>query len=416
MTAPSGPGRSSDAERDGNDAPSRDARPSSHAELARDDALSRDEILRYSRHLIMPEVGLDGQRALKQARVLLIGAGGLGSPAALYLAAAGVGTIGIVDGDVVDTTNLQRQVIHSVRDVGRAKVASAADAIQAINPDVDVIRHETLLNSTNALEIVGGYDLVLDGTDNFPTRYLVNDACVLTGRPYAYGSVYRFDGLATVFAYAGGPCYRCLYPVPPPPGTVPSCAEGGVLGVVPGVIGLIQATETIKLILGHGESLTGRLLMYDALGMSFREIKIRRDPSCPVCGDSPTITAPIDYHEFCGVPGHEARPDLFDDQVDPVELKAMMDRGDSLVLIDVREPHEHQINRIPSARLMPLADLPSRLRELDTADEIVAYCLVGTRSADACRFLRDAGFNNVRNLRGGIRAWIDAVDNAQPQY
>ncbi len=378
--------------------------------------LSKEEILRYSRHLIMPEVGLDGQNALKRARVLLVGAGGLGSPTALYLAAAGVGTIGIVDADVVDLTNLQRQVIHGTSDLGRSKTASAAESVSDINPHVRVVRHDTLLSSFNAMEILRDYDIIIDGTDNFPTRYLVNDACVLLGKPNVYGSIYRFDGQATVFAHADGPCYRCLFPEPPPPGTVPSCAEGGVLGILPGVVGLIQATEAVKLILGRGDSLVGRLLLYDALGMRFEEIAIRRDPACPVCGDAPTVKELIDYEEFCGLPGHGESVAEYEDEIESAELKAMLDSGERIVLVDVREPHEHAINRIPSARLIPLPDLTARVHELDSADTIVVHCLSGVRSARACGFLRDAGFGKVRNLRGGIRAWIEAVDPSMAQY
>ena len=378
--------------------------------------LAKDEILRYSRHLIMPEVGLDGQMALKAARVLLVGAGGLGSPTAMYLAAAGVGTIGLVDADVVDLTNLQRQVIHGTEDIGRAKTASAAETIHSINPNVHVVRHDALLSSDNALGIIADYDLVVDGTDNFPTRYLVNDACVMLGKPNVYGSIYRFDGQSTVFAHADGPCYRCLFPEPPPPGTVPSCAEGGVLGILPGVVGLIQATEAVKLILGRGESLVGRLLLYDALNMRFDEIEIRRDPACPVCGDQPTVTELIDYYEFCGLPGHGKSAPDDEDEIEPAEVSAMIERGDRFVLVDVREPHEHAINNIPGARLIPLPELAAHLSELDSADRIVVHCLSGQRSARACTFLRQAGFGKVRNLRGGIRAWIDQVDPSMPRY
>jgi molybdopterin/thiamine biosynthesis adenylyltransferase/rhodanese-related sulfurtransferase len=375
--------------------------------------LTRDEILRYSRHLIMPEVGLEGQERLKGASVLVVGAGGLGSPALLYLAAAGVGRIGIVDCDTVDFTNLQRQVIHGTADVGRSKLESAAKAISAVNPEVQLETHEAVLTSENALEILKCYDIVVDGTDNFPTRFLVNDACVLLGKPNVYGSIFRFDGQATLFAHEDGPCYRCLFPEPPPPGTVPSCAEGGVLGVLPGVIGVIQATEAIKLILGKGETLKGRLLLYDALNMRFREVKIARDPECPVCGENPTITELIDYYEFCGVPGHGVNSMMFDEEIGPRELA---NERDHVTLIDVREPHEHEINRIQGATLIPLNDLVARANELDTADEIVVYCLMGSRSAEACNLLRQMGFTKVRNLKGGIRAWIDEVDPAQPQY
>jgi adenylyltransferase/sulfurtransferase len=379
-------------------------------------ALSKEEILRYSRHLIMPEVGMDGQLKLKSAKVALIGTGGLGAPLGMYLAAAGVGRIGLVDFDVVDFTNLQRQVIHGTKDVGRKKLDSAADTMLDINPYVEIDRHEVALSSENALEILKDYDIVVDGTDNFPTRYLVNDACVLLGKPNVYGSIFRFEGQATVFAYEGGPCYRCLYPEPPPPGLVPSCAEGGVLGILPGTIGLIQATETVKLILGIGEPLVGRLLLYDALAMRFRELKLRRNPECPVCGDHPTIRELIDYQEFCGIPNQPHEPVAVEGDIDPVEVKAKIDRGDPFVLIDVREPHEYQICRIPYAKLIPLGDLPKRVNELDSADEIVAHCKSGMRSAKAVDFLKQAGFRKVRNMKGGILAWSDKVDPTVPKY
>src|SRR5690348_2269658 len=378
--------------------------------------LSKDEILRYSRHLIIPEVGMEGQLKLKQAKVLLIGAGGLGAPLGLYLTAAGVGRIGLVDFDVVDFTNLQRQVIHATQDVGKKKLDSAAAKMQAINPHVSIVKHETALTSENALDILKDYDIVVDGTDNFPTRYLVNDACVLLGKPNVYGSIFRFEGQATVFAYPGGPCYRCLYPEPPPPGLVPSCAEGGVLGILPGTIGLIQATETVKLILGIGEPLVGRLLLYDALAMRFRELKLRRNPECPVCGDHPTIHELIDYQQFCGIPNQAHEPVATEGDIDPVEVKSKIDRGDPFVLIDVREPHEYQICRIPYARLIPLGDLPKRVNELDSADEIVAHCKSGMRSAKAVDFLKQAGFKKVRNMKGGILAWSDKVDPSVPKY
>jgi molybdopterin/thiamine biosynthesis adenylyltransferase/rhodanese-related sulfurtransferase/molybdopterin converting factor small subunit len=378
--------------------------------------LSKEEILRYSRHLIMPEVGMEGQLKLKSAKVALIGTGGLGAPLGMYLAAAGVGRIGLVDFDVVDFTNLQRQVIHGTKDVGRKKLDSAADTMLDINPYVEIDRHEVALTSENALDILKDYDIVVDGTDNFPTRYLVNDACVLLKKPNVYGSIFRFEGQATVFAYEGGPCYRCLYPEPPPPGLVPSCAEGGVLGILPGTIGLIQATETVKLILGIGEPLVGRLLLYDALGMRFRELKLRRNPECPVCGDHPTIHKLIDYQEFCGVPNQQHEPAAVEGDIDPVEVKAKIDRGDPFVLIDVREPHEYQICRIPNAKLIPLGDLPKRVNELNSADEIVAHCKSGVRSAKAVDFLKQAGFRKVRNLKGGILAWSDKVDPSVPKY
>jgi adenylyltransferase/sulfurtransferase len=382
--------------------------------------LSKDEILRYSRHLIMPEVGMDGQLKLKSAKVALIGTGGLGAPLGMYLAAAGIGRIGLVDFDVVDFTNLQRQVIHGTKDVGKKKLDSAAETMLDINPYVEIDRHETALTSENALGILKDYDIVVDGTDNFPTRYLVNDACVLLGKPNVYGSIFRFEGQATIFAYPGGPCYRCLYPEPPPPGLVPSCAEGGVLGILPGTIGLIQATETVKLVLGIGEPLIGRLVLYDALAMRFRELKLRRNPECPVCGDHPTITKLIDYQEFCGIPNqqHQEAPMAggIDGDIDPVEVKAKIDRGDRFVLLDVREPHEYQICNIPQAKLIPLGDLPKRVNELDSADEIVAHCKSGMRSAKAVDFLKQAGFKKVRNMKGGILAWSDKVDPSVPKY
>jgi molybdopterin/thiamine biosynthesis adenylyltransferase/rhodanese-related sulfurtransferase/molybdopterin converting factor small subunit len=380
--------------------------------------LSKEEILRYSRHLIMPEVGMEGQLKLKAAKVLLIGTGGLGAPLGLYLAAAGVGRIGLVDFDVVDFTNLQRQVIHGTKDVGRKKLDSAADSMLDINPFVQIDKHEAAITSENAFEIMRDYDIVVDGTDNFPTRYLVNDACVLLGKPNVYGSIFRFEGQATVFAYQGGPCYRCLYPEPPPPGLVPSCAEGGVLGILPGTIGLIQATETVKLILGIGEPLVGRLLLYDALGMRFRELKLRKNPECPVCGDHRTITELIDYNQFCGVPEQPPAPapGVADGEIDPTEVKAKIDRHDPFVLIDVREPHEYQIGHIPYAKLIPLGELPKRVNELNSADEIVAHCKSGMRSAKAVEFLKQAGFRKVKNMKGGILAWSDKVDPTVPKY
>ncbi|HTC32819.1 MAG TPA: molybdopterin-synthase adenylyltransferase MoeB [Bryobacteraceae bacterium] len=378
--------------------------------------MSKDEILRYSRHLIMPEVGMEGQLKLKAAKVALIGTGGLGAPLGMYLAAAGIGRIGLVDFDVVDFTNLQRQVIHGTKDVGKKKLDSAAETMLDINPYVEIDRHEVALTSENALDILKDYDIVVDGTDNFPTRYLVNDACVLLKKPNVYGSIFRFEGQATIFAYPGGPCYRCLYPEPPPPGLVPSCAEGGVLGILPGTVGLIQATETVKLILGIGEPLIGRLVLYDALAMRFRELKLRRNPECPVCGDHPTITKLIDYQEFCGIPTqtHEEKP--MDGDIEPTEVKAKIDRGDRFVLIDVREPHEYQICNIPQAKLIPLGDLPKRVNELNSADEIIAHCKSGMRSAKAVDFLKQAGFKKVRNMKGGILAWSDKVDPSVPKY
>ncbi len=354
-------------------------------------ALSKEEILRYSRHLIIPEVGMEGQLKLKNAKVLLVGAGGLGAPLGLYLAAAGIGKIGIVDFDVVDYTNLQRQVIHGTRDVGRKKLDSAGDRMADINPHVEVVKHEVALTSENALDVLRDYDIVVDGTDNFPTRYLVNDACVLLNKPNVYGSIFRFEGQATVFAYEGGPCYRCLYPEPPPPGLVPSCAEGGVLGILPGLVGLIQATETVKLIMGIGEPLVGRLLRYDALEMKFREYKLRRDPECPVCGDHPTVTKLIDYHQFCGVPHgqmEDVKPEINEGDIDALGLKQKFDRGDNFVLLDVREPHEFQICRIPGSTLIPLGELPKRTNEIDEASEIIVHCKSGVRSAKAVDFLK----------------------------
>jgi len=385
-------------------------------DIAEEVALSKDEILRYSRHLIMPEVGMDGQLKLKQASVLLVGAGGLGAPLGLYLAAAGIGRIGLVDFDVVDFTNLQRQVIHGTKDVGRKKIDSAFETMRDINPFVQLDRHETALTSENAFQIFKDYDYVVDGTDNFPTRYLVNDACVLLNKPNVYGSIFRFEGQATVFAYEGGPCYRCLYPEPPPPGLVPSCAEGGVLGILPGVIGLIQATETVKLILGIGQPLVGRLLLYDALGMKFRELKLRKNPDCPICGDHRTITKLIDYQEFCGIPHQPVEEVSVTGDIEPTEVKQKQDRGDNFALIDVREPHEYQIARIPGAKLIPLGELPKRLHELNKLDEFVMHCKSGMRSAKAVDLLKQSGFAKVRNMKGGILAWSDTVDPSVPKY
>ena len=379
-------------------------------------SLSKDEILRYSRHLIMPEVGMEGQLKLKNASVLLVGTGGLGAPLALYLTAAGIGRIGLVDFDVVDYTNLQRQVIHGTKDVGRPKIDSAIESMRDINPFVKLDRHETALSSENALAILKDYDYVVDGTDNFPTRYLVNDACVLLKKPNVYGSIFRFEGQSTIFAYPGGPCYRCLYPEPPPPGLVPSCADGGVLGILPGIIGLIQATETVKLILGIGQPLVGRLMLYDALGMKFRELKLRRDPECPICGDHPTITKLIDYQQFCGIPQHKEEPVNVTGEIDAVALKAKLDRGDNFTLIDVREPHEFQICRIPGSTLIPLGELPKRLNELDPSAEYVMHCKMGGRSAKAVELLKQSGFKNVTNMTGGITAWSDKVDPTVPKY
>ena len=378
-------------------------------------ALDNDEILRYSRHLIMPEVGMEGQQKLKAARVLCIGAGGLGSPLALYLGAAGVGTLGIVDFDVVDYTNLQRQIIHSTADVGRKKLDSAAESLKAINPYLNIKKFDTRLSSENALEIFKDFDIIADGTDNFPTRYLVNDACVLTGKPNVYGSIFRFEGQASIFATEEGPCYRCLYPEPPPPGLVPSCAEGGVLGILPGLVGVIQATETIKLILGKGTPLIGRLLLVDALDMKFRELRLRKNPDCPACGTHRTITKLIDYNEFCGIRGEENEVDVSVPEMQVEELKQKLDAGEDIFVLDVREPHEYQICNI-GGHLIPLGDLPKRVNELDSSREIVAHCRSGMRSAKAVDFLKKAGFKKVRNLAGGILAWADRVDPKMPKY
>jgi sulfur-carrier protein adenylyltransferase/sulfurtransferase len=376
--------------------------------------LSNDEIARYSRHLIMPEVALDGQKKLKATRVLTIGAGGLGSPLALYLAAAGVGTIGIVDFDVVDESNLQRQIIHGTSDLGRPKLESARDRIEDINPNVNVETFGEPLSSENALEIFEDFDVIVDGTDNFPTRYLVNDASVLTGKPNVYGSIFRFEGQASVFYAEEGPCYRCLYPEPPPPGLVPSCAEGGVLGILPGAIGTIQATETVKLILGIGEPLIGRLLLYDALGMSFREMKLRKDPNCPVCGENPTVTELIDYQEFCGIPQQAAQAGEVP-EIMVQELKGRLENGNRVSVLDVREPHEYEVANI-GARLIPLNELPERLVELDRNEPLAVHCKTGGRSARAVKLLRDAGFQNVYNVKGGIDAWSEEIDPSVPKY
>ena len=380
-------------------------------------SLSNDEVARYSRHLILPEVGMEGQLKLKAARVLCIGAGGLGSPVALYLAAAGVGTLGVVDFDTVDFSNLQRQIIHGTPDVGRSKLESAKSRLNALNPEVDVVPHEMALSSQNALDLFADYDLVVDGTDNFPTRYLVNDACVISGKPNIYGSIFRFEGQMSVFAAPGGPCYRCMFPDPPPPGLVPSCAEGGVLGILPGVVGTIQATEAVKTILGAGETLIGRFLLFDALKMRFRELKVRKDAECPVCGDHPTVTELIDYEQFCGIAPEaavtEAPPA---DEATVEELKTRLDRQDPFLLLDVREPREFEICRIPGSVLIPLNELPSRLSELEGRGEMIVHCRSGVRSGKAVRLLRESGFGGARNLTGGILAWIDRIDPSLPKY
>ena len=380
--------------------------------------LSNEEILRYSRHLILPEVGLIGQRRLKGSSILMIGTGGLGAPLGLYLAAAGIGKIGIVDFDVVDETNLQRQIIHGSKDVGRSKIDSAAETMLDINPRLKIEKYDTALSSGNALKILADYDVVVDGTDNFPTRYLVNDACVLLGKPNVYGSIFRFEGQATVFHYEGGPCYRCLYPEPPPPGLVPSCAEGGVLGILPAVVGSIQATEAVKIILGKGENLSGRLLLYDALNMRFRELKLRRNPDCMVCGDQPTVRELIDYQQFCGIPQQAAeeasRMKL--PEIAPTRLKERLDKGDAVVVLDVREPHEYEIARIPGTTLIPLGSLPQHIHELDSTADIVVHCKSGVRSGKAQHLLKEMGFSRVTNLAGGILRWSDEVDSSVPKY
>lgn len=379
--------------------------------------LSNEEILRYSRHLIMPEVTMEGQKKLKAARVLCVGTGGLGSPLALYLAAAGVGTLGLVDFDVVDYTNLQRQVLHSTADVGRLKLDSAIDKLKALNPFVEIKRFDTYLNSQNALEIIKDFDIVADGTDNFATRYLVNDACVLSGKPNVYASIFRFEGQASIFGAEDGPCYRCLYPEAPPPGLVPSCAEGGVLGVLPGLLGVMQATEVIKLILGVGEPLIGRLVLVDALAMRFREMHIRKNPECPVCGAHPTVTELIDYNQFCGVRGEESEATTSTKipEIPVEEFKRRLDSGEDIYVLDVREPHEYQICNI-HGHLIPLGDLPKRVHELDSSLEIVVHCKSGARSAKAVDFLRQSGFKRVTNLTGGILAWADRIDTSLPKY
>ena len=379
---------------------------------------SADERARYSRHLIMPEVTLAGQKRLKAARVLCIGAGGLGSPAALYLAAAGVGTLGLVDADVVDLSNLQRQILHGTAGVGRPKLESARERILDVNPHVDLRLHETRFSSENGMQIVADYDVVIDGSDNFPTRYLSSDVCVFSGKPNIYGSVFRFDGQASVFApHLGGPCYRCLFPQPPPPGTVPNCAEAGVLGILPGIIGMMQATEAIKLILGLGDSLVGRLVHFDALKMKWREFKLRRDPECPACGEHPTITEPQDYEQFCAPAAATSNSDAPVRAIGVTELKRKLDGSVALTLLDVREPFEYEMARIEGAKLIPLNELPDRLSEIDTrGGELVIHCHSGVRSAHAVQLLQRAGFDNVFNLEGGIDAWSREIDPSVPRY
>ncbi len=380
--------------------------------------LTTDDLSRYSRHLILPEVGMEGQRRLKAARVLCVGAGGLGSPLALYLAAAGIGTLGLVDFDVVDASNLQRQIIHSTKDIGRKKLDSAEEKLLALNPALRVVKHDTMLSSANALDIFKDYDIVADGTDNFPTRYLVNDACVLLGKPNVYGSIFRFEGQASVFATVQGPCYRCLYPEPPPPGLVPSCAEGGVLGVLPGLVGIIQATEAIKLILGKGESLVGRLLLIDALNMRFRELKLRKNPECPVCCTNPTVTALIDYQQFCGIVPESKQEKAVKNgipQLSVKELKSRIDAGEDVFILDVREPYEYQIANI-GGKLIPQNDVPQRLAEIDRDREIVVQCRSGGRSQKIAEFLQQSGYPKVVNLAGGILAWADEIDPKMQKY
>jgi adenylyltransferase/sulfurtransferase len=391
-----------------------------------DVALSHEEVQRYSRHLIMPEVGAAGQKKLKASSVLLIGAGGLGSPLGMYLAAAGIGRIGMVDYDVVDYTNLQRQIIHGTKDVGRPKLESARDRILDINPHVQLDLYEVPLTSDNALEIFAPYDVIIDGTDNFPTRYLTNDASVLLGKPNVYGSIFRFEGQASVFYAEEGPCYRCLFPEPPPPGLVPSCAEGGVLGILPGTIGAIQATEAIKLLLGIGEPLIGRLLLYDALSMNFDYVRLRKNPNCPVCSENPTLTELIDYEQFCGMPAHDRSLYVSSEngqsdavpQLTPAELKARLDKGDNLFILDVREPHEWEISNLSDlgTLLIPKGQVLERMGELDTAQEMVVYCRTGVRSADVIRQLREHGFKKMWNLDGGINRWAKEVDDSLPTY
>ena len=380
--------------------------------------LTTDDLSRYSRHIILPEVGVEGQRKLKAAKVLCVGTGGLGSPLAFYLAAAGVGTLGLVDFDVVDASNLQRQIIHSTKDIGRKKLDSAEEKLKALNPALNVVKHETMLTSANALEILKDYDIVADGTDNFPTRYLVNDACVLLGKPNVYGSIFRFEGQASIFATEAGPCYRCLYPEPPPPGLVPSCAEGGVLGILPGLVGVIQATEAIKLILGKGDSLVGRLLLVDALGMRFRELKLRKNPECPVCGEHPTVTQLIDYQQFCGIHPETKEEKALKNgipQLSVKELTQRMDAGEDLFILDVREPYEYQIANI-GGMLIPQNDVPQRLGEIDREREVVVQCRSGARSQRIAEFLKQAGYPKVVNLAGGILAWSDEIDPSVRKY
>lgn len=385
---------------------------------SRGNGLNHGEILRYSRHLLMPEVGLEGQEKLKASSALIVGTGGLGSPVSMYLAAAGVGTLGLVDYDVVDFTNLQRQVVHGTASIGERKVDSARARLLDINPDIQIVTHDEPFTSENAFRIVEPYDVVIDGTDNFPTRYLINDVCVLTGKPSIYGSIFRFEGQASVFWAERGPCYRCIFPEPPPPGLVPSCAEGGVFGVLPGTIGTLQATETIKLLLDIGEPLIGTLLLYDALDLQFDRVKLKKNPECKICSSDPEVTDLIDYEAFCGVPGHDRGESLLEAgwEIGPRELAQRLEGGEALRLIDVREPHELAISALPGAELIPLGSLASKMNTLDSAEEIVLFCKSGTRSARALELLAGAGFRKLKNLRGGINAWASEVDPALPVY
>jgi molybdopterin/thiamine biosynthesis adenylyltransferase/rhodanese-related sulfurtransferase len=390
-----------------------DHRPPPLVDPAED--LSNDEIRRYSRHLIIPDIAMDGQKRLKNAKVLCIGAGGLGSPVAMYLAAAGVGTLGMVDYDVVDETNLQRQIMHGQSDIGKKKLDSAEESIKEINPLVKVVKHETFVTSENALDLFRDYDLIIDGSDNFPTRYLVNDACVLLGKPYVWGSIYRFDGQLSVFWAEYGPCYRCLFPEPPPPGMVPSCAEGGVLGMLCGTVGSLQTTEAVKLITGVGDPMIGRMLIYDAIELKFRELKVRKDPECPVCGKNPTVTELIDYEAFCGV-----TPDVaeFASQLSltPKELDDLLKNGEEVTLIDVREPHEWEIVRMDEAKLIPVGEVIDRVSEIPQQGTVVVYCKVGARSAEVLRWLHSVGLTHTKHLAGGIDAWAKQIDTSLPRY
>lgn len=390
------------------------------ADGSQNNELSKAEMERYSRHLIMPEFGIESQKKLKQASVLLVGMGGLGAPSSMYLAAAGIGRMGILDFDVVDDSNLHRQVIYATDDVGKRKLDAAEARLKGINPYIEIVKHDEMLSSENALRIFENYDIIVDGTDNFPTRYLVNDACILLGKPNAYGSIFRFEGQVSVFGAKEGPCYRCLYPEPPPPGLVPSCAEGGVLGILPGIVGMMQATEAVKLITGIGEPLVGRLVLYDALAMKFRELKLKKDPECPVCGENPTVTELIDYQEFCGIPSVQEEPFVEEDsdEITVTQLNAKILGQDQPFILDVREPHEVNISNLDNTTLIPLGQLPARVSELEAHkdSEIVIMCRSGVRSLKAMYFLRDLGFAKAKNLKGGILAWADEIDPSMPKY